>query len=250
MFEIDKQKFGTFVAEQRKARGMTQKELAGRLFVTDKAISKWENGGGLPDITLLTPLAETLEVTVAELLACEKLPESIPQKRTDELVQTAMSLNGFREKPQRKQVAGFVLWMLLVAAECMLLWAFGFQSVILDEMVLTMLVLCGCFGIYFWFLAPQRLPDYFDRNRINAYSDGPLRINMPGVQFNNHNWPHIVKTLRHSLCAVMAACPLTVLFGILLGGGDNGNFAAKLLLLVVVLSGVLIPIYIVGRKYE
>ena len=69
MFEIDKQQFGAFVAEQRKARRMTQKELAAKLFVTDKAISKWENGGGLPDITLLTPLAETLELTVAELLA-------------------------------------------------------------------------------------------------------------------------------------------------------------------------------------
>ena len=44
MFEIDKKKFGLFVAELRKGNGFTQKELAGRLFISDKAVSKWETG--------------------------------------------------------------------------------------------------------------------------------------------------------------------------------------------------------------
>ena len=97
MHEIDQAAFGTFLSEQRKKQGMTQKELASKLFVTDKAISKWENGGGLPDITMLTPLAEALKVTVADLLACQKLPESISPKRTDELVRTAIGMNELRE---------------------------------------------------------------------------------------------------------------------------------------------------------
>ena len=42
MFEIDKQKFGAFIAELRKEKGMTQKELAEKLFISDKAVSKWE----------------------------------------------------------------------------------------------------------------------------------------------------------------------------------------------------------------
>lgn len=44
MFRIDNQKFGAFVAELRREKGMTQKELAERLFVSDKAVSKWERG--------------------------------------------------------------------------------------------------------------------------------------------------------------------------------------------------------------
>lgn len=44
MYTIDKEKFGAFVAQQRRERGMTQKELAEKLYVSDKAVSKWERG--------------------------------------------------------------------------------------------------------------------------------------------------------------------------------------------------------------
>ena len=53
MFEIDKQKFGTFIAELRKEKGMTQRELAEKLFISDKAVTKWETAQSIPDITLL-----------------------------------------------------------------------------------------------------------------------------------------------------------------------------------------------------
>ena len=49
---MNTQQFGKFIAEQRKAKGYTQKELAEKLGVTDKAISRWENGHGYPDIVL------------------------------------------------------------------------------------------------------------------------------------------------------------------------------------------------------
>lgn len=57
----------------REAAGLTQKQLAEKLGVTDKAVSKWETGRGLPDITLLEPLATALGVSVAELLAGERI---------------------------------------------------------------------------------------------------------------------------------------------------------------------------------
>ena len=68
MYELNKIAFGSFLAQLRREKGMTQKELAACLYVSDKAVSKWERGLSVPDISLLVPLAEQLNVTVAELL--------------------------------------------------------------------------------------------------------------------------------------------------------------------------------------
>ena len=68
---MDAATLGNFISTQRKELGMTQKELAEKINVTDKAISKWERGAGLPDISMLEPLAEALEINLAELMSCE-----------------------------------------------------------------------------------------------------------------------------------------------------------------------------------
>ena len=57
MYELDKAAFGSFLAQLRREKGMTQKELAATLYVSDKAVSKWERGLSVPDISLLVPLA-------------------------------------------------------------------------------------------------------------------------------------------------------------------------------------------------
>ena len=67
---------GAFIAERRKAKGWSQKDLAGVLQVTDKAVSRWERGAGYPDVTLLKPLALALDVSVAELLEGERLEDA------------------------------------------------------------------------------------------------------------------------------------------------------------------------------
>ena len=64
---------GDFIRTQREERGLTQRELAEAVGVTDKAISKWETGRGLPDVTLLEPLASALSVSLAELLSGERI---------------------------------------------------------------------------------------------------------------------------------------------------------------------------------
>lgn len=70
---MDNEKFGKFISEIRKERGMTQAELAERLNVTNKAVSKWERGVGFPDIKLLEPLAEALEVSIVEIMKSERI---------------------------------------------------------------------------------------------------------------------------------------------------------------------------------
>ena len=74
---MDGEKIGAFVAARRKALDMTQQQLADALGVTNKAVSKWERGLGLPDITALPQLAAALQVSVDELLAGgEKQPQA------------------------------------------------------------------------------------------------------------------------------------------------------------------------------
>ena len=65
---MDAAKTGAFIAAMRRERNMTQAELAAVLHVTDKAVSKWERGAGLPDINLIEPLAAALDVSVLELM--------------------------------------------------------------------------------------------------------------------------------------------------------------------------------------
>ena len=67
---------GALIRELRTERGLTQQQLADRLGVTDKAVSKWERDICCPDITLLLPLAAVLGVTVSELLAGRREPEN------------------------------------------------------------------------------------------------------------------------------------------------------------------------------
>lgn len=69
---MNSEKIGQFIAELRKEKQLTQKELALRVGVTDKAVSKWERGLSCPDIALLAPLSEILEVSVMELLNGER----------------------------------------------------------------------------------------------------------------------------------------------------------------------------------
>ena len=69
---MDNNKIGKFIASLRKEKGLTQQELGERLFVTDKAVSKWERGLSLPDIKILEKLALELNVDVSEILFGER----------------------------------------------------------------------------------------------------------------------------------------------------------------------------------
>ena len=68
MTHIDKQAFGTFVAMLRKEKGITQKELAERLFLSDKAVSKWESGASEPSTSNLLALCKLFDVSPEEFL--------------------------------------------------------------------------------------------------------------------------------------------------------------------------------------
>lgn len=88
---MDTLRFGAFVAQLRKEKGLTQQELAQQLNVTDKAISKWETARGFPEITLLEPLARALDVSLVELMRGERIPSpTLSVEDADQLVTQAM----------------------------------------------------------------------------------------------------------------------------------------------------------------
>ena len=84
---MNENKTGTFISTLRKEKELTQAQLAEKLNVTDKAVSRWETGKGMPDSSLLVPLANILGITVNELLTGERIPEeNFNQKSEDNLV--------------------------------------------------------------------------------------------------------------------------------------------------------------------
>lgn len=84
---MDQVKIGNFIKECRKELGITQYELADKLNVSFKTISKWECGKGLPDVSLLLPLCNELKISVNELLSGERLlNEEYKEKAEDNLI--------------------------------------------------------------------------------------------------------------------------------------------------------------------
>ena len=101
---MDAHKFGNFVAITRKENHMTQAELASKLQVTDKAVSRWERGLGFPDINTLEPLAEALGLSVLELMKSERIKETDMQC-TDASVVLSDTIKevGMQRLQERKQ---------------------------------------------------------------------------------------------------------------------------------------------------
>ena len=83
---MDTVKIGKFIAESRKSVGLTQEELAEKLYITDRAVSKWERGLSLPDASKMLDLCEILNISVNELLNGEKIDMKDYEKKTEELL--------------------------------------------------------------------------------------------------------------------------------------------------------------------
>lgn len=92
---MDKEKFGKFVATLRKEQGLTQKELAQKVNLTDKAISKWERGLSYPDISILEQLSIELDISILELMKGERMPQdlSLSVEEAKEVVDQSLEIS-------------------------------------------------------------------------------------------------------------------------------------------------------------
>lgn len=93
---MDPKRIGIFICKRRKELGMTQKELAERLGITDRAVSKWENGRCMPDLSLLQPLSRILNVSINDLLSGEIIEENDYKKKSEENMISLTDMNRLR----------------------------------------------------------------------------------------------------------------------------------------------------------
>ena len=101
---MDAKKLGIFIQACRKDLGITQGELGAKLNVTDKAISRWERGVGFPDVKLLEPLADALQISVEELIHCQRTQSEVSSETI----------------PETKKKLWFYRHRRLLAAMCLL----------------------------------------------------------------------------------------------------------------------------------
>lgn len=121
---MDQIKIGKFILSLRKEKNLTQNELAVKLGITDRAISKWENGRGLPDLSLLKPLCDELGITINELLSGERIEKKDINVKADENLINTLKFSKKKIKKTKIILIGLLISVLLVFA-----------------------ILCTCFGI-------------------------------------------------------------------------------------------------------
>lgn len=95
---MDLVKTGNFIKEQRKAKNLTQTQLAQKLEVSEKTISKWECGNGFPDTSLMLPLCQVLDISANELLSAQKLNEDEYKKHAEQNLVNLQQQENYKNK--------------------------------------------------------------------------------------------------------------------------------------------------------
>lgn len=145
---MDQIKIGRFIAQMRKEQSLTQRQLADMIGISDKTVSKWETGSGLPEVSLMMPLCKILHISVNELLSGEHLTASDYKKKAEE---NMMDLIREREESKKK--------IILSVIECFLTLLSGFTLIMLSGLlemeiwlrimliVIALIVIAGGIGI-------------------------------------------------------------------------------------------------------
>ena len=130
---MDSKIIGEFIKEQRALKNLTQKQLAEKLGVTDKAISRWETGKGIPDVSLLIPLSNALGVSVHEILLGEKIEEEKKIEKYEETIVNTLTTN-------KKQISSLhkIIYALFVAVEVVAIYGFTIGADPADAMGLLL----------------------------------------------------------------------------------------------------------------
>ncbi len=108
---MDQIKIGQFIAQKRKAAGYTQRQLADILGISDKTVSKWECGNGMPEVSLMLPLCDALHINVNELLSGEDVTDANFKQKAEE---NMMHLVQEKEESKKKIVLAAVVTAMAI----------------------------------------------------------------------------------------------------------------------------------------
>ena len=246
--QLDATTLGAFVARVRAERGLTQRQLAERLYVSDKTVSKWERGLSLPSVPLLVPLAGALCLSISELMACEEAPheERLGRAEADRLIAASLDLSraALTGRQRALRCAAFAatvaVWGALTARVVFSRDLDLLLSGLADPAVsggLLMLVALAWFS----FFCCETLPGYYDENRISFVTQRPFRMNL-GCLMRVHtgNWPAICRVARWSAAAAAVLLPaLELALGDVLPNTTVGFIGCAVFFVPILVAGKL-----------
>lgn len=123
---MDQEKIGKFISKCRKNKKLTQSELAEQLGVTDRAVSNWENGKNMPDLSLFKPLCEKLNITINELLSGEEIKDNYQEKLEENIINTISYSS--KKLEQKNRIIGLIILLFGMLISTLGLMAFNPDS--------------------------------------------------------------------------------------------------------------------------
>ena len=164
---MDQIKIGRFIAVLRRERAMSQRELAEALCVSDKTVSKWECGRGLPDASLMLPLCELLGITVNELLSGERLSKDSYPAHAEENM--AALLRERTENKRKLLLEVLVIALTLIPSTVMVMLAGLLELSVGQRVALLVLALFQMAGGIFVAAWMEMTSGYFECAHCGKY---------------------------------------------------------------------------------
>ena len=135
---MDQVKIGRFIAECRKLKEMTQMQLAEKLGITDRAVSKWENGKSMPDAALMLELCDILSISVNELLSGEKIDMENNNQKNEQLL-----LDIAKELEKKNKTIWASMWAIMIVSIISLITGLFIAAYLIPEGVWQLVAILG-----------------------------------------------------------------------------------------------------------
>ena len=135
---MDQLKIGKFIAECRKQKCLTQIQLAEKLSITDKAVSKWERGVAMPDTSIMLELCDILGISVNELLSGEKIDMENNSKKNEQLL-----LDMAKELEKKNKTIWTSMWVIMIAGMTALFAGIFVAAFLIPEGIWQLITILG-----------------------------------------------------------------------------------------------------------
>ena len=140
---MDQIKIGKFIAECRKKNNLTQMQLAEKLNITDRAISKWENGKGMPDSSIMLDLCNILKISVNELLSGEMICMENKNEKQEQLL-----LDMAKETEEKNKIIWTSMWVIMIVSMISLFAGIAIVAFLVPEGIVQLILILGICVIF------------------------------------------------------------------------------------------------------